>query len=317
MTGDVVISAESLGGFPYYQEMIDGIRKLPDAQAAVPVIQTGALINIDNRDVVMVQVLGYPPDIGTVNEWPTSLNLAQKDMFGLHSDVHYQDYVSERGKAYARNRPGMIISAPLVGMKKDKGAEADDFRDQLYRFPVTLTLVPVVGGEQVSLESVKPVPFWIVDDSHSRLWQLDNNNVYISFDEAQRDLKMAAIPGKPATAGEDAVDAVPARCSQVLIKARPGADLSVLRDEVQKIADQVRASHNIPYFYDFKVQTWVEQQGAFIKAVQNEVVLTTALFGIISMVAVLLILCIFYMIVAEKPRISASSKASAQPVPGS
>jgi lipoprotein-releasing system permease protein len=301
MTGDVVISAESLGGFPYYQEMIDGIKKLPDAESAVPVIRTGALINIDNRDVAMVQVLGYPPDIGAVNDWPSSLHLAQKDPFALHKDIHYEDYLSQRGKATA-NRPGMIVSSLVVGMRKDKGQEADDFRQEFYRFPVTLTLVPVVGGEQISLESVRPVPFWIVDDSHSRLWQLDNNNVYISFDEAQRDLRMAATEAKPATATEDAVDAVPARCSEVQIKAKPGADLDALRNEVQKITDQVRATHDIPFFYDFKVQTWVEQQGAFIKAVKNEVVLTTVLFGIISMVAVLLIFCIFYMIVVEKTK---------------
>jgi lipoprotein-releasing system permease protein len=302
MTGDVVISSTSLGGFPYYQEMIDNIRKLPDAVAAVPVIRTGALINIDNRDVAMVQVLGYPPDIDTVDDWGSSLHLKQKNPFALHPDIRYENYVSDRARANARNRPGMIISSLVVGMRKDKGPEADDFRDQFYRFPVTLTLVPVVGGEQISPESATTAGFWIVDDSHSRLWQLDNNNVYISFDEAQRDLLMAATPAKPATDTDLAQEAIPARCSEVQIKAKPGADLNVLRNEVQKITDQIRLSRGIPPWYDFKVQTWIEQQGAIIKAVQNEVVLTTALFGIISMVAVLLIFCIFYMIVVEKTK---------------
>src|SRR5581483_8360307 len=50
------------------------------------------------------------------------------------------------------------------------------------------------------------------------------------------------------------------------------------------------------------VATWEQVQGKFIDAVEHEVVLTTALFGIISMVAVLLIFCIFYMIVVEKTK---------------
>jgi lipoprotein-releasing system permease protein len=319
MTGDVVITGQSLGGFPNYQEMIDGIRKLPDADAAVPVIRTGALINIDNIDVAMVQVLGYPPDIGSVNDWPSSLHLSGQERsrqlqaamlqpgitaadrkslqgdidglpFSLHPDLPYEDYVPRRASANARNRPGMIVSSLVIGMRHDKGPEADELRSRIYHYPITLTMVPVVGGEPISVESVQPTPFWIVDDSHSRLWQLDNNNVYISFDEAQRDLRM--------TSGNDG----DARCSEVQIKATPGADLDHLRDEVMAVTDKIRSEHNIPPWYDFKVQTWVEQQGAFIKAVKNEVVLTTVLFGIISMVAVLLIFCIFYMIVVEKTK---------------
>jgi lipoprotein-releasing system permease protein len=319
MTGDVVITGQSLGGFPEYQEMIEGIRKLPDAVAAVPVIRTGALINIDNIDVAMVQVLGYPPDIGTVNDWPSSLHLSGADRkkqlqaamaqpglsdadrgriqadidqlpFSLHPDLPYEDYVPKRVAANARNRPGMIVSSLVVGMRHDKGPDADELRDRIYHYPITLTMVPVVGGEPISMESVQPVPFWIVDDSHSRLWQLDNNNVYISFDEAQRDLRMTAGNGDDA------------RCSEIQIKAKPGANLDALRDAVIGITDKIRNEHNIPPWYDFRVQTWVEQQGAFIKAVKNEVVLTTVLFGIISMVAVLLIFCIFYMIVVEKTK---------------
>jgi lipoprotein-releasing system permease protein len=163
-------------------------------------------------------------------------------------------------------------------------------------------MVPVVGGEPISMESVSPVPFWIVDDSKSRLWQMDKDNVYISFDEAQKYLRMAAIDAKPATDTDPGTDAVAARCSEVDIKAKPGVDLNLLKDKVLTITNRVRSQYSIPPWYDFKVETWVEQQGTFIKAVQNEVLITTALFGIISMVAVLLILCIFYMIVAEKTK---------------
>jgi lipoprotein-releasing system permease protein len=321
MTSDVIVSANSLAGFPNYQEMVDGIKKLPDAMAAVPIIRTGGLINIGNREVQMVQVVGYPQNIGEVNDWPSSLHLKTDDRrkeleaalatpglssylkghftddlkqlpFSLHPDVSYRTEWHGRGKGPdPRDRPGMIASSLLLQLPQhDGGQVADMEREFFYTVPVSLTLVPVKGNEQITIESVQPVPFWIVDDAKSRLWALDNNNVYISFDEAQRDLGMAEKPGEPA------------RCSEIQIKARPGTNLNLLRDQIMKITDDIRTEQNIPPWYDFAVRTWEQQQVDFIDAVKHEVVLTTALFGIVSIVAVLMIFCIFYMIVIEKTK---------------
>src|SRR5206468_9012008 len=51
-----------------------------------------------------------------------------------------------------------------------------------------------------------------------------------------------------------------------------------------------------------RVQTWEELQAKFLNAVEKEKVLVTFLFSLISIVAVFLIFCIFYMIVVEKTR---------------
>ena len=51
-----------------------------------------------------------------------------------------------------------------------------------------------------------------------------------------------------------------------------------------------------------KVMLWQEVNAKFIGAVEREKVLVTMLFGIISIVAVFLIFCIFFMIVVEKTR---------------
>jgi lipoprotein-releasing system permease protein len=321
MTGDVVIAADSpLSGFPYYQEMIDGIRGLDGVQAAVPIIHTGAMLNI-RRQVRLVELYGYPPDIGSVTDWASSVHLKTADRekafrealanpkitlerrkwlqtqidnlpFALHKDIRYRNLVggSDAARNAADQRPGMIVSSGLAGIHSDDPDDAQSRRESLYTAPTELTLVPVRGDQPIDPKDIEPAAFWIVDDSHSRLWQLDFNNVYISFDEAQKQLRMDSSEGSPA------------RCSEVEIKAKPNVDLNFLKTEVAKITDKVRSDHDIPYFYGFTVKTWEEQQGMFIKAVENEVVLTTALFGIISMVAVLLIFCIFYMIVVEKTK---------------
>jgi lipoprotein-releasing system permease protein len=50
------------------------------------------------------------------------------------------------------------------------------------------------------------------------------------------------------------------------------------------------------------VRTWEEVNAVFIAAIEKEKGLVTILFGIISIVAIFLIFCIFYMIVVEKTR---------------
>jgi lipoprotein-releasing system permease protein len=74
LSGDIVVQAGSLSGFPYYDDMIREIEKLPEVSAAVPVVQTFGLININNSKTAGVQVFGYPiKKIGQVNDFPHSL----------------------------------------------------------------------------------------------------------------------------------------------------------------------------------------------------------------------------------------------------
>jgi lipoprotein-releasing system permease protein len=51
-----------------------------------------------------------------------------------------------------------------------------------------------------------------------------------------------------------------------------------------------------------KAMTWQESQAHIIGPVEKERILVTILFGIISLVAVTLVLCILYMIVLQKTR---------------
>src|SRR4051812_48657660 len=49
LTGDVVIRSQGLSGFPYYEEMIAAVKSDREVVAAVPLIETFGLVNIDNR----------------------------------------------------------------------------------------------------------------------------------------------------------------------------------------------------------------------------------------------------------------------------
>src|ERR1044071_9103591 len=48
LSGDVIIHAGSLTGFPHYEEMMEDLRKMPEVRSVAPIIRTFGLINIHN-----------------------------------------------------------------------------------------------------------------------------------------------------------------------------------------------------------------------------------------------------------------------------
>lgn len=291
MTSDVVVQAGSLVGFPYYDEMLNKIRALPEVQAAAPAIHTFGLINIGNQRRRPVEVWGYSlDDIGKVSDFPKTLGRQwdiekkQNPSFDLLPDVNYKLFAGRKAKDDVLARPGMIVSDPLIDV--DHGEPAPNY---IYELPTTLTLLRVLPGQAISAQDSVSPAFWIVDDSRSRIYQVDNNRIYVPLAVLQNYLQM--------NEGDN-----PARVSEIQIKAKPGFDLMNVRAKVDAIVQNVVRTRDISDEYPISVSTWQQIQGDFIDAVEHEVVLTTALFGIISLVAVLLIFCIFYMIVVEKTK---------------
>ena len=302
MSGDVEVVGTSLTGFPYYEEMIAKINALPGVDASVPSIHTFGLININNQVRQGVEVVAFPIDqVGRVNDFVKSLHLQYEvpndehkpvpaPNFNLLPDVPY-DLLAPK-KSHPRNRVGMIVSAGVGQVHKLK--DGTMFRpDGLYEAPTTLTVVPVSADESsVKTEDVSARSYWIVDDSRTRIWQYDADRVYVPFDVLQKDLKMDAYEGEPA------------RTSEIQVKAKAGVDLVALKDQVQRIVDETIKAREISPAYPIDVHTWDDSPNTknFIAAVEKEVVLTTMLFGIISVVAIFLVFCIFYMIVVEKTK---------------
>jgi lipoprotein-releasing system permease protein len=145
--------------------------------------------------------------------------------------------------------------------------------------------------------------FWIVDDSRTGVWQFDSKTVYVPFDVLQTMLGMDEKVASDKITGEKSID--PARASDVQVKVKPGVNLQDAKKKIAAVVDGIFSAHRAElasYRLDPSVETWEEDKATFISAIENETVLVTFLFGIISIVAVFLIFCIFYMIVVEKTR---------------
>lgn len=200
--------------------------------------------------------------------------------------------------------PGLIVGKEIVAKR-----EADGRYKQFYPrgslVTVTLWATSIDG-------SVDPIPlkqpFRFADESRTGIFEIDSQHVYCDFDLLQRLLQMDAAervdPESGAVLGKH-----PARCSQIQMKIAPGVDALALCDRLEKTMhgymDDARFEldeHERRLLSRVEALTWEQSQAQLIMAVEKEKILVTILFGIISLVAVALILCILYMIVLQKTR---------------
>jgi len=205
------------------------------------------------------------------------------------------------------NWDGMIAGVGVVNVHKDSKGNFVNRGDYLYKLPVSLTVMGVSSAGKLDFGGGKERNYWIVDTSRTKVWQYDSNTVYVPFSVLQLDLGMdaqqAEQDGKPIT--------LPARTSEIHIgvkdQYRHSSDaLVAIRDKIKPIVERVleqKAREGHPFNgMPPTVRTWEESQAKWMGAIEKEMVLVTFLFGMISVVAVFLIFCIFYMIVVEKTR---------------
>lgn len=204
------------------------------------------------------------------------------------------------GKAY----PGVILGRDTIFQRRASG-EYSRSPDHPLGAAIWLTMLPLTRGGDVSPEPPPKPVFRYVDDSRTGIHEIDSRNVYIDFNILQKLLSME--PQERVEGGTAA-----ARCKQIQIKLT--AALGDHREKLGKVKDLLndiwkdfiaqRDLDNLEYkmIRNVDIQTWEEMQRGFIAAVEKEKVLVVIMFGVISTVAVFLILCIFYMIVQEKTR---------------
>ena len=109
----------------------------------------------------------------------------------------------------------------------------------------------------------------------------------------------------------ETVGTAPPRCSQIQIKLAPDLTPEEIRKLCRRMEETYDGYGSDPRFdldafelqlISYVAMTWQESQAHIIGPVEKERILVTILFGIISLVAVTLVLCILYMIVLQKTR---------------
>jgi lipoprotein-releasing system permease protein len=201
------------------------------------------------------------------------------------------------GKAF----PGAILGTDIFAERKSDGTyERFVSRGQ----EVQLTFVPFSPGGTIQDATGMPSKvFRYSDDVRTGVYDIDSMSVYIDFDMLQKILRM----DEQTLTEEAGGGKLPPRTTQVQIKLKPGVAAMAARDKVEKIWSSIYDKHigsemHPDLLGSVKIKTWEQKQEHFIEAVQKEQALVTILFGIVSLVAAVLVGCILYMIVNQKTR---------------
>lgn len=204
--------------------------------------------------------------------------------------------------------PGVILGTDLCASPQESGG----YRRYYTRGEkVSLTFVPFSeSGKVTSAAGMPSKLFRYIDDGKTGIYDIDSMSVYVDFDLLQDIVEM-----DPQKMSEEMGGGItPARTTQVQIKLKIDPKernvndrVKAIRDKVEAIWKRIAAAHRdeirSPGLLDrVRIQTWEEKQAKFIAAVEKEKILVTVLFGVISVVAVFLVGCIFYMIVQQKTR---------------
>lgn len=326
LSGDVIVSRSSMKGFAGYEEIIRRGEALPEVEAGVPMIRTAALLSMRNGWSNYVGVVGVPIEkIDRVMGFRKALWLQsgreveksadglvprppREPSFALWPDIDYQ---ANSRDPQAFRRPGLIIGSGVIAVHKDKATKQLDWPSFMLGDWAKLTIVPSSEDPNAGASTInaRTTPYFIVDGIHTSTFEHDNN-VYVPFEQLQQDLGLAEVtyeaeepldPKNPHGPTKKIPVTEPARTTEIQFKLRPGADLDAAKEKIRSIVDEVTGQTD-PIFASVKVMTWEQQQERFLNAVENEIRIMMTLFGLISLVAVFMIFCIFYTIVAEKTR---------------
>lgn len=204
--------------------------------------------------------------------------------------------------------PGIILGRDILAERESDGRyRRNEQIARGARVDLTFASTSVAG-------TVDPVPkrkaFRYADDSRTGIYEIDSRQVYVGFDLLQQLVEMDPAVRVDQETGAT-LGTIPARCSQIQIKLKHGPGIDVA--EVARRMEELYHSMALDQKHDLdwrerrlieyvRVMTWEESQAHIIAPVEKEKVLVTILFGIISLVAVALVLCILYMIVLQKTR---------------
>jgi len=199
--------------------------------------------------------------------------------------------------------PGIIIGTDICARRQSDGSYSREYNRG---YKVQLTFVPFTDtGKLPDATGMPSRVFRYADDSRTGVYDIDSMSVYVDFDMLQDVLDMDR--GEYTDSETDRKGIIPARATQIQIKLKPGIDPLAARKTIDEKWQQLCEAriHEVrtpELMRQVMVQTWEEKQAKFIAAVEKEKYLVTILFGVISVVAVFLVGCIFYMIVQQKTR---------------
>ncbi len=167
---------------------------------------------------------------------------------------------------------------------------------------LAISLIPLGRLSAASNLSLNTKIFTVVDDCRTDVSSIDSEIIYLPFETLQR---LSGLEAKVDPQDPNQV-VIPARCNQIHIKVANGAGgeqrLAAVCRRVEVAWHDFHARHAEQIGSDASVMTWQQRQASIVGPIKQQRTLTVIMFGIISLVSVVLIFVIFYMIVFQKTK---------------
>jgi lipoprotein-releasing system permease protein len=299
LMGDIILEGDPTLGFPYYDGFVKKLLEPPYDKivlAATPIINTPGLFRMPKprntqefwTNPVLIQGIELQGKIA-VSKFGQSLNLHKKNS----SEIELSKPIKADDAS-----TGLIAGLDVYGLayRDSDGVYHRIIRDPVW--PCTVSVIPLTVKGKVIDASAPSITksFYLVDDSRTGVFDIDKQYVYVGFNILQNMLYMNEQKDPNGVS-------IPARTHQLHVKLRPGVPLNFrIVSEIEDAWVEYSEKFEDPLLSEVRVNRWEDYNATYIAAVENERRLMILLFGIISIVAVFLILAIFYMIVVEKTR---------------
>lgn len=309
LMGDVKMY-QGVEGFAHYEELIDKIESLPEAQAAAAMIETWGLLKTPSGGTRVVEVVGARPrDIDRVTRYAETIywdkdRTAEYHIDDLLGGADLKQAAMDLRHPWVQNKgkPAMVMGLEInpYNTRTEDGTYAHPSSWLGLAMPLTVVPLSSAGG----LLEPEIEQFVVINEFHSGLYDVDSKRIYVPFDVLQRMLKMQQATMVDPDDPLKVIGESPAKTSAVVIRAAEGVSAEQLRDAVAKLYREFRNDYGqelMPEPY-MSISTWRQLLRKLLDTVENEKNLLTVLFGIVSAVSVIMVLVIFYMIVMEKTR---------------
>lgn len=281
LMGDVLISWPVVG-FPYYDDLVERIEALPEADSATARVEAYGLMAAPDGNVHLVEVLGvagpgYARVVGYDETiwWKPLEQPLPTDHEG--ADPRLQEEIHEGLSAYygdalelttPSHDTGEPVPAAVLGvevgnlMRRTPGGWYEPQRPPrllLGQDSVTLSVLPI--SERGAVIDVQARAFPVVNQFRSGLYAVDQKTVLVRFDALQEMLDMdealavASAPPAPGFGvvigpdGEERFEAPavtgrdPARATTVLVRAADGVSAQRLKLACENVYAQFAAEH--------------------------------------------------------------------------
>jgi lipoprotein-releasing system permease protein len=281
MIGDVVVSPPTR--FPKYPQFIEQLEQLNSVKKATAVLFGQGLLHLGKGDVRAVEIWGIEPARRAEVMDFKSVLLRQK---GLPGQPSFE----------VQGQPGKIGGFVGIGVLAEPNEKTDEYNfekaEKMTGRQVVLTTGTVIEnkeGQQGQFKR-KTVEFTIADIVYSGVYYSDKAFVYLPIEELQKVL----YPNEDGQAAK-----------QIQIKLADGANVDAALAQIRGVWEDF-ASRQLGWdsylIRSTSIETAKQMQSQLVAEFRKQMGVLLLIFGIVSLSAVLLIFCIFYMIVMTRQK---------------